>query len=288
MRTTNPYEASCTRREFITTTAAGAAAVATAGGAWPVPSRRPPYELAFGSHSFHDLNVDRMLPRVTEMGLTRIEFNDRHLSVFASDRDLEEFTTRLEEAGITAISTYTSDFTDDEEEARRIFEFARTGDLQFFAGAPPLEMLPLLDRLAGEYGTPVALHNSSGESAPYRTLDDMRSALEAHANLAACIDLGHFALAGTDPVRAVRKLGGQAIELHVKDLTTFDRSEAENPYTVVGEGKMDWDGIFKALDDTGFDGWLTLEYQADFWDLDARARGIRKSIEALRTMIAGR
>jgi sugar phosphate isomerase/epimerase len=51
---------------------------------------------------------------------------------------------------------------------------------------------------------------------------------------------------------------------------------------------MDWDGIFKALDDTGFDGWLTLEYQADFWDLDARARGIRKSIEALRTMIAGR
>jgi sugar phosphate isomerase/epimerase len=288
MRTTNPYEAPCTRREFVTTTAAGAAAVATAGWSWLVPPRRPPYELAFASHSFHELNVDRMLPRIAEMGLTRIEFNDRHLSVFASDRDLEEFTARLEETGIEAISTYTSGFTADEAEARHIFEFARTVDLQFFAGAPSPEILPLLNRLAGEYDVPVALHNSSGESAPYRTLDDMRSALEAHANLAACIDLGHFALAGTDPVRAVRKLGGQAIELHVKDLTTFDRSEAENPYTVVGEGKMDWDGIFKALDDTGFDGWLALEYQADFWDLAARARGIRKSIEALRRMLSAR
>ena len=49
---------------------------------------------------------------------------------------------------------------------------------------------------------------------------------------------------------------------------------------------MDWGGIFSALDSVGFDGWLTLEYQGDFWDLAARAKGIEESLEALRTMIA--
>jgi sugar phosphate isomerase/epimerase len=280
---------SLSRRSFLEVAAVGAAGVALR----PLPvlgatDASPPYDLALASHSFHELNVDRMLPRIAEMGLTRVEFNDRHLSVFASERDRTDFLARLEEAGITEISTYTSDFTTDEAEARRIFEFAEAVDLQFLTGAPPPDALPLLDRLAGAYDVPLALHNSSGESAPYRTLDDVQSALGAHANLTACIDLGHFALAGVDPVRAVRTLGAQSVEVHVKDLVDFDMPEEKNPYTVIGEGKMDWNGIFAALDDTGFNGWLTLEYQADFWDLEARAEGIRESIQVLRRMIASR
>lgn len=288
MRTANPYEPSITRREFVTTAAATASAFATAGWSWFRSSRRPSYDLALASHSFHELNVDRMLPRIAEMGLTHVEFNDRHLSVFLSERDRQTFAARLEEAGITAISTYTSDFTTDEKENQRIFEFAQKVDLQFLVGAPSPDALPLLDQLAGEYGVPLALHNSSGKEAPYRTLEDVQSALDAHSNLTACIDLGHFALAGVDPVRAVRVLGGQAVEAHVKDLVGFDMPEETNPYTVIGKGKLDWNGIFAALDKTGFDGWLTLEYQADFWDLEARAEGIRESIQALRRMISSR
>ena len=288
MRTTNPDEPSITRREFVTTAAAATVAVATSGWSSFSATQRPSYDLALASHSFHELNVDRMLPRIAEMGIAHVEFNDRHLSVFASDRDLKDFKARLEEAGVTAIGTYTSDFSDDDEETRPIFEFGRAVDLQFLTGAPSPDVLPMLDRLAGEYGIPVALHNSSGESAPYRTIEDVQSALNAHPNLTACIDLGHFALAGVDPVRAVRTLGARAVEIHVKDLTTFDRSEAENPYTVVGEGRMDWDALFKAFDDTGFDGWLTLEYQAAFWDLAARAEGIQKSVRVLREMIGSR
>lgn len=284
----NPSEPTITRREFLTTTATATAAVATSGWVGPSLARRQPYDLAIASHSFHELNVDRMLPRIAEMGLTRVEFNDRHLSVFASERDRKDFKARLKEAGITEISTYTSDFTTDEGEARRIFEFAEAVDLQFLTGAPSPEALPLLDRLAGEYGVPLALHNSSGKEAPFRTLDDVQSALDAHANLTACIDLGHFALADVDPIRAVRALGVQSVEVHVKDLVDFDVPEEENPYTVVGAGKMNWDGIFTALDETGFDGWLTLEYQADFWNLEARAEGIRESIQVLRRMIASR
>jgi sugar phosphate isomerase/epimerase len=246
-----------------------------------------PYHLAMASHSFHELNVDRLLPRIAEMNLSRVEFNDRHVSVFASDRDLARFEARLEEAGIDEISMYTSRFGETEDEARRVFEFAEKAGLRFFAAAPPPEQLPMLSELAGAHGVPLALHNSSGERSPYRSIADVRAALKAHPNLSACLDLGHFALAGTDPARAVQALGDRALEIHAKDLTTFDRVEGENPYTVVGQGRVDWNALFDAFDATGFDGWLTLEYQADFWDLAARAEGIRASIAALRRMVEG-
>ena len=221
---------SLTRRSFLGTL--GGAAAATAG-AVRAQSGAKAYRIGVESYCFHDVDFAATIARTRELGLGHIELHDGHLPFNASRADLDRAKQAFAKASLQPDGVYIHDaFTESEAVARPIFEYARTVGFSYINGGPRREALPLLNRLVPEYGIQIAVHNH-GPKARYETLEDVTSALDAHPNIRACVDIGHFARSRVDPVAAIRAIGRRAIAVHIKDVD----SGGEN--VIVGEGTID-------------------------------------------------
>ncbi|MFR9778722.1 sugar phosphate isomerase/epimerase family protein [Micromonospora sp. MS34] len=119
-------------------------------------------------------------------------------------------------------------------------------------------------------------------------------------DVAICLDTGHLALAGGDPVAAAYKWSGRIGQVHLKgaDLATHHRVRdagggltevvAAGGFCDLGSGDVDLTGVLRALDETGYTGWLVIEQDAPAQGRDlARIRAdqsanLRRLEEALR------
>jgi sugar phosphate isomerase/epimerase len=263
------------RRSFLGTLAAV--------GAMPLSAAQTDrYRVGLETYSFHDVDLDTMLKHVGGLGLKFLELHELHLPYDSPPARIAAAKASLARAGITATGVYIHDaFTESEATARPIFEFAKSVGVRYINGQPKREALPLLNRLAREYGIRITIHNH-GPKARYETVEDVTSALEGMPNLAACIDIGHFARSRVDPVRAVRALGARAEAIHVKDV------DAEGENAIIGKGTIDIPGVFRALRESGFKGLAVLEYEGDFDNMTKRLAGMRESLAAMRRAIPAR
>jgi inosose dehydratase len=85
------------------------------------------------------------------------------------------------------------------------------------------------------------------------------------------LDSGHLAVAGADPIAALRDWADRICAVHLKDvrLDVLERVKAERADTLtawrrglfcaLGDGDVDLDGFCGALDDAGYAGWLVIE-----------------------------
>jgi inosose dehydratase len=69
-----------------------------------------------------------------------------------------------------------------------------------------------------------------------------------------CPDLAHLAAAGGDPAALVRRWADRISYVHLKDARLDPLA-----FVPLGEGDLDLDGVFDALDEIRFDGWATVE-----------------------------
>ena len=67
------------------------------------------------------------------------------------------------------------------------------------------------------------------------------------------LDTAHYRKAGGDPAAAVRRHRARLLFLHLKDL------DVEQRFVELGRGKIDFPGVFAALDAIRFDGWAVVE-----------------------------
>jgi sugar phosphate isomerase/epimerase len=68
-------------------------------------------------------------------------------------------------------------------------------------------------------------------------------------------DAGHLFCVGEDPAEAVSRLEGYTAHYHVEDIPA-DRT---HEHTQLGDGAMDVDRFLSAVEDTGYDGYVTVE-----------------------------
>ena len=264
-----------TRRSFV----AGFSAIVPLGMFQQVRGSRELYRIGLETWSFHDVDLDTMLKHVQALGVRFLELHDGHLAFTSSAEQMARAKQALSAARIVATGVYIHDaFTESEAVARPIFEYAKTMGYTYINGGPKRESLSLLNRLASEYGIRIAIHNH-GPAARYETLGHVSSVLDAHPNLSACIDIGHFARSGVDPVRATRVLSPRAVAIHIKDVDP----KGEN--TVLGEGTIDLPGVFAAMRDAGFKGLVVLEYEGDFDNMQKRLAGMRESLANMHRLI---
>jgi len=68
-------------------------------------------------------------------------------------------------------------------------------------------------------------------------------------------DIGHSFCVGDDPAELIRRIGGRAAHFHLEDIAA-DRVHFHLP---PGEGAIDFKGVFAALREVRYDGWVTVE-----------------------------
>lgn len=161
------------------------------------------------------------------------------------------------------------------------------------------ELARILETLAAEAeaaGRRIAFHQHAGTfvETPVelgRLVDTLdRAAAPGRSRVGICLDLGHYAVGGGDPVAALRRYGDRVTHVHVKDvdpavlgrlragrLGGFLDALRERIYTELGAGSLDLPGVLDVLARRGYAGWLMVE-QDTTWTSPSEAMAIARRV----------
>ncbi|MEP7258656.1 MAG: sugar phosphate isomerase/epimerase [Flavitalea sp.] len=144
----------------------------------------------------------------------------------------------------------------------KAFELAKEFNLSYITAEPRREHWDFVDSVAGVYGIKIAIHDHPKPSKFWHP-DSVLAAAAGHPNIGACADIGHWPRSGLDPVECLKKLEGHVYGAHLKDIKTFDNTEAED--TIVGKGVIDYPAVFRELKRQKFKGMLSIEHESNWY-----------------------
>jgi len=176
----------------------------------------------------------------------------------------QEVKQRLSDTGIRMVNCYIGGFPNNENQCRKIFEFAKEMGIETFVGEPDPNQLDMLEKLCDEYEINLAIHNHRrGESRYWDPQIVMDACKGRSKQIGACADTGHWMRSGIDPVAGLKTLEGRVIALHLKDLNKLgDPNAHDMPW---GMGKADVPAVLAELKRQDFKGVIAIEYEYN-WD----------------------
>ena len=153
---------------------------------------------------------------------------------------------------------------------RKTFEFGRTAGTELVIICLALDRDTVSDddirSLAGsisefgreaiDLGLKLSVHNHAGQPVMRRPDFQVFFDATAEGTVGLTLDTAHAAKSGIDDLaELIRATAGYLDNFHMKDL-------AENEFKVLGEGGIDFDPIFKAIEDIGYDGWVSADEES--------------------------
>jgi sugar phosphate isomerase/epimerase len=93
-------------------------------------------------------------------------------------------------------------------------------------------------------------------------------------------DIGHFYCVGDDPAATVPRLARHARHYHLEDIA----ATRVHRHLIPGEGAIDFAAVLRAIQATGYEGWVTVELYPYVEDPDAAARTALERLRALADM----
>jgi inosose dehydratase len=154
---------------------------------------------------------------------------------------------------------------------RRMPTAGRSGDAVRLDRAERSDLKATLQAVAGvaaEAGLEAAVHPHAGGFIEFA--DEIDWVADA-TSLNFCLDTGHLAYAGVDPVAAIRSYADRVVHVHFKDIYAdvhaaviaehmgFWDAIARPIFCPVGHGVVDIGAVLSALASTGYDGFATIE-----------------------------
>lgn len=243
-----------------------------------------PVRLGMCSYTFRNFNRAEMIGYLKQLNIQALNVKDAHDHLPMDPSAGRQALSDYADAGIHlhAAGAIYFDKSDDDD-IRNKFEYAkRAGIRVIVAGDPKPDVLPRLEAYAKQYDLLIAIHNHGPEDKIFPSPFDVLKAVHGmDERMGCCIDVGHTVRAGTDVVEAIHAAGPRLHNMHMKDLTSFDKKESQ---VAVGEGRMPVREIFEALIAVRYPGWVDLEYEVHG---DAPMPGATASFSYMRGVLAG-
>jgi sugar phosphate isomerase/epimerase len=149
-----------------------------------------------------------------------------------------------------------------ENEARKLFDWAKKLGITTIVSEPEQKALPMIDKLAGEYGINVAIHDHP-KPARYWDPEYTYELIKDLPHIGFCADLGHWKRSGLEPVVVLEKYGDKAFSSHFKDLVKAGNGYHDVPW---GTGESKAAAMLAMLKQKGFKGPIAIEYEYT-WDV---------------------
>jgi inosose dehydratase len=122
-------------------------------------------------------------------------------------------------------------------------------------------LLTGIGQRAADLGITVGYHNHMGNLG--QSPDEVTQVLDAAdpSYVRFQLDTAHYEQAGGDPAAAVRQWRDRLLFLHVKDVQSPapGRDPSSYHFVELGRGRVDLPGVFRALEEVGFEGWAVVE-----------------------------
>ncbi len=222
------------------------------------------FRMGVQSYCFRNFKtLDELIAKLKELNLAHVEiWPEGHLPVDTPPDQIAAAVEKIKAAGMSIDACGVVKIENDEAKARKIFEYAKALGVLAISASPDPSALKMVDKLAGEYGIPVAIHNHGPEDPIFGSMEQVRTAMLQTSNkIGFCMDCGHFYRAGVDPMLALDEFGNRVYGIHLKDL--MPNAEGKWEDVVVGTGKINLKALLDKLQEIGFKGYLSLEYESD-------------------------
>lgn len=120
----------------------------------------------------------------------------------------------------------------------------------------------MIGKIAKEHGLTVCVHPHA--NTPVFTVDQITYFLQCTDPelVSLCLDTGHIALSGGDPVKAFEMFIERTAYVHLKDLDPDTSAHTEwlmKRFCALGQGCIDFKGVFKVLKEHQFNGVVCVE-----------------------------
>lgn len=163
-----------------------------------------------------------------------------------------------------------------------------------------VETFARLDELCAEHGLTQVLHPHV--QTLVETADDVDAVLSS-CDVRWCLDTGHLAIGGVDPVRFAREAFDRVGHVHLKDVrldlapavlrreTTLMAATQAGLFTPLGQGDVDIAGVVRTLEAAGYRGSYVIEQDTAITgampaDGEGPALQVRSSLDYLRDVVA--
>ncbi len=222
--------------------------------------------------TFHDFTVMEAIEKTAEAGGKVIEFYPgQKFSLEQPGLKFDHNATpdmiaavkvQLKKYGVRAVNYGVVGIPQDEAEARKIFEFAKTFEL-YGITTESVEAIDTIEKLVKEYDIRVGFHDHPRQptNPSYRMWDPnyvLSVVKDRDPRIGSCADVGHWVRSGLEPVACLKILQGRIISTHLKDLNEKSPDAHDVPY---GTGVSDIPAILDELKRQHFVGNVSIEYE---------------------------
>ena len=181
-----------------------------------------------------------------------------------TDSQITTILDAAKAANVKIIDTGVIEISDKEEDARKLFDWAKKVGLTEIVSEPKEDSLPMIDKVAGEYGIVVALHDHPKPSR-YWDPEYTYSHIKDLKNVGYCADVGHWKRSGLEPADVLKKHGEKVFSLHFKDLVPDANGKGLHD-VAWGTGQSNAAEMLSALKQKGFKGPVAIEFEYK-WDV---------------------
>lgn len=239
----------------------------------PIPDSVKIGGVAIGcqAYSFHKFSAIEAVQKTAETGAKVIEFfpgqrfspeDKSQFGHMANDEQINTIKELLKKHGIRAVNYGVVGIPNNEEGARKIFEFAKKMGL-YAVTTESVGSVDLIEKLAKEYDIRVGFHNHPRQpkNPNYRVWDAkfiLDLVKDRDQRLGAAADVGHWATDGFKAVDNLRLLQGRIVSVHMKDRSEIGKYVHDVPFGVGVVGIAD---IIDELKRQNFVGNLSIEYE---------------------------
>lgn len=163
-----------------------------------------------------------------------------------------------------------------------------------------VRMLGVVDTICDDHGLTQVLHPHV--QTVVETSPDVERVLES-CDVSWCLDTGHLAIGGTDPVDFARRAADRVGHVHLKDVrmdlvpALMDRSTSimqgvqAGLFPPLGQGDLPLGEVVRALEQAGYQGWYVIEQDTAITGAmpepgEGPVRGVEESLRYLHEVVA--
>jgi sugar phosphate isomerase/epimerase len=273
------------RRHFLHASLLGStlALAGRAGAAVVKPERAPDDGLKLGmaSYTYRSFSLDQAIAMTKEAGLKYINLKDVHLSLKSTKEECQAVREKIAAAGLKLMGGGVIYMKNNEEQIKSIFDYCVNAGMPVVVCSPEPDALDTVEKFARQTGVMVAIHNHGPTDKTYPSpMDVYKMVKDRDPIMGICMDVGHTARIGVDPVACINDCGDRLHDMHLKDETS---ATPKGKPVEVGRGVLDIVGIFTALNARKFPYHIGLEYEAN---PNNPQPGVRESIGYARGVLA--
>ncbi|MDR2037112.1 MAG: sugar phosphate isomerase/epimerase [Bacteroidales bacterium] len=279
-----------TRRNFVKKAGAGLLAVGAApmlfnnellAGTTAAPSKEDLFKVSMAGYSFARFKLDESLKMMKRMDVRYLCIKDFHLPFNSTDEQIKAFHAQLAESNVTGYGVGPIYMTNKESEVDKAFEYAKRVGVKLIVGIPSYELLPYVDKKVKEYDFNYAIHIHGPDNKLFPNAKNVYDHVkDLDPRIGICLDIGHDARDGYDPVEDLKKYSKRVFDIHIKDVTAASK---EGRTCEMGRGILDIPAFVRMLRKVKYAGACSLEFEKDMNDPLA---GLAESIGYFKGVMA--